>query len=282
MAIKAVQQFMLGTVMNNEKQAKATMAVMAAAGYNGIELCGFMIRPSGLAVKLITQLAGMPVGNGGGLNWEKLVKDAGLRVVSVHEDLGTIEKDPAAVISEAEKFGTDKIVVTGMYQFDYGDEAAVRSLADRLNAAGKILSGSGVELLYHNHNCELRKVAPGVTAYELLMEELDENYVNFEFDSYWMTEGGANALALMKRLGSRMKLWHINDRGSRVKGAAITPILKTDSMELGCGNMDLDALSAQAKENGIEAVILESHRNWAEKSPVRSLQISAEYLNARF
>ena len=37
-----------------------------------------------------------------------------------------------------------------------------------------------------------------------------------------------------------------------------------------------------AKENGIEAVILESHRNWIENSPVKSLQLSAQWLNKRF
>ena len=83
-------------------------------------------------------------------------------------------------------------------------------------------------------------------AYDILLEETDPAFVNFEFDSYWFTEGGANALAWMQRLGPRMKLWHINDRGTRITGSAITPILKTDSMELGTGNMDLDSLMAQA------------------------------------
>ena len=64
-----------------------------------------------------------------------------------------------------------------------------------------------------------------------------------------------------------MKLWHINDRGTRMTGSAVTPILKTDSMELGTGNMDLEGLSAIAKKNVIEAVILESHRNWIDHSP---------------
>ena len=36
-----------------------------------------------------------------------------------------------------------------------------------------------------------------------------------------------------------------------------------------------------AKEAGCEAVILESHRNWIEKSPVKSFQLSAKYLNER-
>ena len=54
MPIKAVQQFMLGTVLNNEQQAKETLAAMKAAGNDGIELCGFKIHPIGFVVKLLT------------------------------------------------------------------------------------------------------------------------------------------------------------------------------------------------------------------------------------
>ena len=51
---------------------------MKAAGYDGIELCGFMIHPIGFVVKLLTKAAGMPVGKGGNLDWHKLVQEAGL------------------------------------------------------------------------------------------------------------------------------------------------------------------------------------------------------------
>lgn len=86
----------------------------------------------------------------------------------------------------------------------------------------------------------------------------------------------------MERLGTRMKLWHINDRGTRQTGASMTPILKSDSMELGYGNLPLERLSEAALKNGVRAVVLESHRNWAEGSPVKSLQLSAAFMNRMF
>lgn len=282
MARKAVQQFMLGSVLKNESAVRETFSAMKTAGYDSIELCGFMLHPMGFAVRMLTKAAGMPVGSGGNLDWERLVKESGLHVVSIHQDLGSIERDAKAVAEEAKRFGTDTVVITGMYRFDYGNEEAVRELAHRLNAAGKALAEQGIRLLYHNHNCELRKVNPQKCAYDILLEETDPEYVNFEFDSYWFTEGGADAKQWMHRLGSRMKLWHINDRGTRMTGPAMTPILKTDSMELGTGNMDLEGMAEITKENGIEAVILESHRNWIENSPVKSLQLSAQWLNKRF
>lgn len=278
MPVKAVQQIMLGTVTAKETQARETLAEIKKAGYGGIELNGFMIRPTGLMVRMMTKMAGMPVGRGGRLDWAALVKEAGLSVVSVHEDLGTIQRETSAVIEEARKFGTKYIVVTGMYRFDYSDRAAVNNLARDLNQAGKELQQGGIELLYHNHNCELRKVEKKMTAYELLQKETDPAYVNFEFDSYWPTETGADALALMRQLGDRMKLYHINDRGTRVTGPSMTPILKSDSMELGYGNMNLSALTEQALAAGVEAIILESHKNWADKSPLKSIRLSAEFL----
>ena len=282
MARKAVQQFMLGSVLKNEASVKETLASIREAGYDSIELCGFMLHPMGFLVRMLTKAAGMPVGSGGNLDWEHLVKESGLHVVSIHQDLGSIERDARAVAEEARRFGTDTVVITGMYRFDYGSEEAVRQLAHRLNEAGERLAEQEIRLLYHNHNCELRKTGGQKCSYDILLDETDSAYVGFEFDSYWFTEGGADAKWWMRRLGSRMKLWHINDRGTRLAGPAMMPILKTDSMELGTGNMDLDGLAEIARQNGVEAVILESHRNWIDNSPVKSLQLSAKWLNEHF
>ena len=279
---KAVQQIMLGTVTGNETQARNTLKRIRAAGYDGLELNRFMIHKSSLMVRMLTRAAGMPTGKGGGLDWHRLLSESGLSVISLHCDLGSLEKETESVIREAESFGTENIVITGMYRFDYSDEKQVRELAKRLNTAGRILKEAGFSLLYHNHNAELLFVKPGRRAYDILLEETDPEQVGFEFDSYWFTEGGADAKAWMKKLGSRMKLWHITDRGSRASGPAVTPILKADSCELGTGNMDLEGLMEQAVGNGTEAVVLESHKNWIEKDPVKSLEISAGWLNERF
>ena len=272
---------MLGTVTGSEAQARQTLQRIKAAGYDGLELNRFMIHPSSLMVRLMTRAAGMPTGKGGGRDWHVLLTEAGLSVVSLHADLGSLEREADAVAEEAESYGTDKVVITGMYRFDYSDEATVRELAQRLNKVGETLKAKGVDLLYHNHNVELLPVKPGLRAYDILIADTDPTCVNFEFDSYWITDGGADAKLWMKRLGLRMKLWHVTDRGSRHSGAAITPILKADSMELGSGNMDLDGLLAIARENGVEDVILESHKNWIGKDPVKSLELSAQWLGER-
>lgn len=276
-----IQQIMLGSVTSNEAQARQTLERIKAAGYDGLELNRFMIHPNSLMVRLMTRAAGMPTGKGGKLDWHALLSDSGLGAASLHTDLGSLEREGEAVAEEAKSFGTDTVVITGMYRFDYGDESAVRELARRLNRAGEALKGEGLGLLYHNHNVELLRLPSGKRAYDVLIEETDPETVNFEFDSYWFTDGGADAKAWMNKLGGRMKLWHITDRGSRQKGAAMTPILKADSVELGTGNMDLDGLWELAAANGVRSVVLESHKNWIDKDPVRSLEVSAAWLRER-
>ena len=273
-----VQQIMLGTVTGSEEAARATLRRVRAAGYDGLELNRFMTRPTSLMVRLLTKAAGMPTGRGGKLDWPKLMGESGLETVSYHADLGSLEREAAAVAQEAKTLGTDKVIVTGMYRFDYGSEAAVKDLARRLNEAGAALKREGLFLLYHNHNVELLFVQPKVRAYDILIDETDPARVSFEFDSYWFADGGADPKAWMRRLGSRMKLWHVTDLGSRQTGPAMTPILTCDSMELGTGNMDLTGLYDIARTNGVQAVILESHRNWVDRDPIKSLETSAEYL----
>ena len=198
MIVKAVQQFMLGSVMNNEAQARDVLQKMKDAGYGGIELCGFMIHPTGFLVRMMTKAAGMPVGKGGKLDWKGIVKDSGLQVVSLHTDLGSVERDAANLAAEAKAFGTKYAVITGMYRFAYGDETTVHDLAARLNKAGEALKKDGIDLLYHNHNCELQRVSGDKRAYDILLEETDPAFINFEFDSYWFADGGADPLTWME------------------------------------------------------------------------------------
>ena len=279
---RAVQQIMLGTGTGRETQARNTLQRIKAAGYDGLELNRFMIHPSSLMIRLMTRAAGMPTGKGGSLNWKGLLQESGLSVISLHADLGSLEREAEAVAQEAKDFGTDTVVITGMYRFDYSDEKTVRELARRLNRAGETLRTQGLSLLYHNHNVELLQVKPGLRAYDILLSDTDPDAVNFEFDSYWFADGGASAGDWMRKIGKRMKLWHVTDRGCRQKGSAMTPILRQGSVELGTGNMDLEGLCAIALDNGIQGVVLESHNNWIDKDPVKSLEVSAEWLNGRF
>ncbi len=276
--LTGVQQIMIGRCCKDYESALTTLKKIKVAGYDSIELNDFMIHPTPFFVRMLTKAAGMPTGNCGKLDWHKLIADSGLKVASLHSYLNSIEENPKVIAEEALSFGTDTIVITGMYRFDYSKQAEVEQLASRLNEAGKALSKYGVKLLYHNHNVELQKVNENQTAFDILIEQTDERYVSFEVDTYWLADGGADVISIMRKLGKRMTMWHINDRGCRNNGPYTTPILKMNAMELGTGNMELSTMLEIAKENEVKAIVLETHKNWIDNNPIKSVEVSSKWL----
>ena len=274
----AVQQLMIGKACTSKARAAEILAEIAAAGYDAIELNGFMTRPSSPLVKLLTSLGGMPVGKCGKLDWRALISQSGLSVLALHEDLGTIEEKTDMVAEEARAFGCDKIVVTGMYKFDYSDAGAVRGLAASLDAAGRALAKRGLQLLYHNHNAEFLRYRTD-NMYGKLVELTDPAHLGFELDVFWAADAGVDPLQVMDMLGSRLKLVHLTDRGARKGTRIFTPIVKQKSVELGLGNLDLVACCKKARALGVESLVLESHNNWIDGDPVRSLQVSSAFLD---
>lgn len=277
--LRAIQQIQIGSIASTNERARAALEQLVGWGYEGIELNGFMTRPSSLLVRALTRAAGMPVGRAGHVDWAALVPAAGLRVVALHEDLGTIERDADEVARHADRLDTDTVVITGMYRFDYSDQIALDALVRRLNAAGGALRDRGLRLLYHNHNVEFRRLPSGGSAFDLIVEDTDPDTVGFELDCFWAATAGVDPLTLMRRLGARVELCHLTDRGSRRTGSALTPIDRIDSVELGLGNLDITALVAQAASAKARAVIVETHKNWIDGSPLHSAEVSAAALN---
>ncbi len=278
MTVKAIQQFQLRQELTSDAKAREVLRKVSEAGFTGIELCGFMIDRLPLGIRLLAKMAGYSIGSGGKMDWADLIQSSALSVVAIHEGLEGILNDTDRIVERAHSFKTDTIVVPGLRRFDFSDKSAVIGLAEQLNEAGQILQSSGLNLLYHNHNAELTRLK-SECALDILLEQTDENYVNFEYDSYWPAEAGCDPLQLMHRIGARMKLYHINDRGF-YGGRQATAMVKSSSMALGCGNMRLDDLVAAAKGYGVKAIILESHDNWIDHSAVKSMAVSSIFMNA--
>lgn len=278
MVIKGIQQFQLREEFGSEEKARQTLQAAKDAGFEGIELNTFMIHKMSFAVRMLCRLAGMSLGASGNINWPTFVKEMDLKVISLHDHLDSILNQSEQVIQQAKAFETEYIVITGMRKFDFSNQTAVHELVEKLNSAGEKLAAGGIQLLYHNHNSDFRKLPSGQSAYDYLIEQTNPAWVNFEFDSYWAAEAGCDVETIMHRLGTRMKLYHINDRGTRVTGPT-NSIIKSDSMELGYGNMNLEKYVAIAKSYGVDAIVLESHQNWADKSAIKSMQLSSTFMN---
>lgn len=83
---------MIGSKCSSYENALAALKAVKASGYDGIELNEFMVKPTPALVRLLTKFAGMPTGNSGKLDWHRLIKESGLKVISLHSYLNSIEE----------------------------------------------------------------------------------------------------------------------------------------------------------------------------------------------
>ncbi len=277
-----IQQFSIREVAKNKAGAIESLDKIKEYGFSGIELNAFMLGKLSFGVRLLCKMAGMPVGNGD-VNWIEEVKSRNLEVISYHKDLNGILNEPDKTAEEAKSMGTEFVVVTGMQFFDYSKEENVKKLCDDLNIAGKLLKECGAKLLYHNHNVEFMtfRASQYKNPYEMIVKNTNPEYVNFEVDTYWLSECGVDAKMLLESLSDRVKLIHICDRGIRAtdkKGS----IKKATCTELGTGNIDIKGILGIAEKIGVEYAVLEQTSDFIDNNNLKSVQISAQYLQEYF
>lgn len=118
--------------------------------------------------------------------------------------------DLAATIEGCQKVGVQRIIQPGSPRELWESVDGVKQWADQLNTTAAKAKTEGLAFGYHNHAFELEAVFDGVHALDILADELDPE-VGLEIDTYWAHVGGADTVALLKRLGDRVIALHVKD-----------------------------------------------------------------------
>ena len=123
------------------------------------------------------------------------------------------------------------------------------------------------------------------------MDNTDPNYVSFELDTFWAMRGGMDPLAVMDRLGNRLKLIHQKDF-SKTSDSPINlwtvndpNVLVTwdsfgkgsdhkDFCEIGTGIMDIQSIINKGNELGAEYIVLE--QDHTQLTQMESVRISMD------
>ena len=134
--------------------------------------------------------------------------DHGLSAPTAHAKL--IGVDQEAVFAAAIDCGVGVVIDPFTPPEQWENEADITAIATALNDAAKKATDHGITVGYHNHWWELSNTIGGRSAFEVFVEQLDPTLV-VEVDTYWATAGGADAPALLERLGRRVHALHIKD-----------------------------------------------------------------------
>jgi sugar phosphate isomerase/epimerase len=164
----------------------ALLQALAAAGYGAVE----------------------PFGDPGGMEQLRAELDeAGLGVCSVHANVERYSLEQW--IAAANALGTDTLILPLLNREGWGDTAGVRRLAEQVNEIGGHLVAAGLRLGYHNHWFEMADIG-GRPALEVFADALSIDIL-LEVDTYWAAVGGQDVVALLHRLGDRVRYLHLKD-----------------------------------------------------------------------
>lgn len=222
------------------KNIQNTIAYIAQAGYNNVELFGYNNRNYfGLS---IPQMA-------------NLLKQHNLKSTSGHYGLEKYlfqsnEDELKQVIEDAHTLQHEYIVIPWLKEDQRRTITQYKQLAEKMNKAGEMCKTSGLKLAYHNHNFEFetKDENTGITGYETLLQETEPSLVNFEMDLYWVIYAEEQPIRFFEKYEKRFPLWHVKDM-------ALVP--EKHSVEVGKGIINFKELFSYRQQAGLQYFFVE-------------------------
>lgn len=184
--------------------------------------------------------------------------DAGLDVMAAHVGIEELEDDLDGTVETYRAVDCDHLVVPYLDAECFASREAVEETADRLAAVGDDVRDHGLDFSYHNHSQEFQSV-DGRPALEVLAEAAPD--LTFELDVGWVLAGGSDPAAMLRDFGDRVPIVHFKDIevGANVPDGEEpgTDTGDHQPVELGTGNLDLDAVVAAATDAGADWAVYE-------------------------
>jgi sugar phosphate isomerase/epimerase len=194
----------------------------------------------------------------------------GLTAVSAHMGMVTLE-NADQLIADVKAAGITYFVIPvppmGMFTVDpatntLGMNGTSDELVSIMNTIGEKCHKAGLKLLYHNHDFEFIPLADGTVIEEILLEQCNPEWVNFQMDLFWVTKANASALAYFEKYPGRFKAWHVKDMDKEGKFAPV-----------GTGTIDFKSILAQKEKSGMEFYMVEQDLTFG-LDPMEAIKIS--------
>jgi sugar phosphate isomerase/epimerase len=147
--------------------------------------------------------------------------------------------EPERIFDAAAQLGIGTVIDPFVPAERWRTAEQVAQLAERVNELAGQASERGLEFGYHNHAWELSTEIGGSSALHAFVEHLEPSVV-LEVDTYWAQVGGADAPALLRELGGRVRFIHVKDG---TLGGDVT-----QQQPAGSGEIDVRAVLAAAPQ----------------------------------
>jgi sugar phosphate isomerase/epimerase len=138
-----------------------------------------------------------------------------------------------------------------------------------LNKSAEAAKKAGLQMVYHNHDREFKKV-DDVIPYDLLLSETDPGLVKMELDLAWAVKGGVDPVSLFKKHPGRFPLWHVKDLSKDMQNV----------LPVGEGFIDFKRIFAHAKTSGLKQYFVEHDKPADPISSIAKSIVTLKKINA--
>ena len=185
------------------------------------------------------------------------LKAAGLKVRAMHVGFEQLQGDFAGVLKAADAVGAKTIVNPYLphKQKPHASREEILSAAGAFAGWAKQCKAAGKRFGYHIHGQEFGK-APEGTLFDVLAKESGPD-VGFEADVYWVTFGGGDPVALLKKYPGRVWYTHLKDMAKGIAPGAEKGHAPESNVVLGTGQIDIKGIVAAGAAAGVEMHIIE-------------------------
>lgn len=199
-------------------------------------------------------------------DFKKYMDDLGMEIVSSHCN---IEKDFEKKAGEAAAIGMKYLIAPSIGSQKTVDD--YKKYADKFNKLGDICKKNGLRFAYHNHAYTFEPL-DGQMPQDILMQNTNEDAVDYEMDIFWVVTPGQDPVAWLKKYPNRFRLCHVKDR---MKTAP--PKEGDASCDLGTGSIDFPTILKVAKDNAMKYYIVEQEK-YEGSTPIKSVETDAAYM----
>ncbi|MDD4681042.1 MAG: sugar phosphate isomerase/epimerase [Clostridia bacterium] len=257
-----------------EKDLKGTLQKIKEVGYDGVEFAGLY----GHTVAEV----------------KSMVEEIGLNPISAHVPLDEMLSDPNKVIAGYAEIGCKYIAVPHLdVDRRPGTEMFMQTIKD-IEGLGETAKKHGIQLLYHNHDFEFKKIN-GEYALDVLYQTVPSDLLQTQIDTCWVNVAGEDPADYVRKYSGRAPVVHLKDfvMSGKEKPEQMYVLLGTDSEKaveqeeetfgfrpIGYGVQNFPAILTASEEAGAEWLVVEQDRPSMGKTAMECAELSRKYLNS--
>jgi len=181
---------------------------------------------------------------------------------SAHVGVGQLE-DNDELVQTLSDFGVNHLVHAYQGPDTFSDEDALEEFAGRLNDVADMLAEEDIQYGYHNHDHEFTETIDDTPAFDVFVENLNDN-VHIQLDAGWVLTGGYDPINYIRKYSDRIFSIHMKNMADG------------EFYEIHEGDVNMEAVATVARNAAeVDYLIYEYD---AAPEPMESMRIGAEWL----